>query len=107
MVEWFDRLPDVAVARCRARVRLLALRGHELRRPAAAYLGEGIYELRVRYDRLQLRMLYFFHGTDTIVISHGFAKSTAAVPRNEIERALQYRREFEVEPDRHSTRGPL
>ena len=37
--------------------------GHELKRPAAAYLRDGIYELRPSYQGLHYRLLYFFSST--------------------------------------------
>ena len=44
-------------------IRWLALFGHELRRPKADFLRDGIYELRAREGRANYRVLYFFHGS--------------------------------------------
>src|SRR5207247_8021486 len=101
-LDWFDRLPERAKAQCRARLELLAEQGHQLRRPAADYLRDGIYELRARAGRVQYRMLYFFHGRAAVVISHGITKQGAAVPPIEIERARRRRQAFEVDPQRHA-----
>jgi hypothetical protein len=60
--EWLDALPAKARAKCLNYMRLLAISGHELRRPAADFLRDGIYELRVSYGTVQYRILYFFHG---------------------------------------------
>lgn len=43
--------------------------GHELRRPEADFLRDGIYELRVSLQGQQYRMLYFFHGKVVAVVS--------------------------------------
>jgi hypothetical protein len=45
-------------------VRIERLRdlGHELRRPEADYLRDGIYELRVGLGSVNHRMLYSFTG---------------------------------------------
>jgi len=48
------------------------------------------------------RMLYFFHGQEAIVLSHGIVKQEAAVPPIEITRAVQRRRAFEASPQRHT-----
>jgi phage-related protein len=48
-----------AAAACIAKLRLLAAFGHELRRPNADYLRDGIYELRVRRGKVNYRILYF------------------------------------------------
>lgn len=100
-LEWFDRLPTQAKVQCRVRLQLLADQGHMLRRPAADYLREGIYELRAKANRVQYRMLYFFHGREVVVISHGIIKQQAAVPPIEIERALKRKRAFDAGPQRH------
>jgi phage-related protein len=98
---WFDRLPEKAKVQCRARLEMLADQGHRLRRPAADYLRDGIYELRAKAGRVQHRMLYFFHGRVVVVISHGITKQEAAVPPIEIERARKRKRAFESDPARH------
>ncbi|MGH7740620.1 MAG: type II toxin-antitoxin system RelE/ParE family toxin [Candidatus Eiseniibacteriota bacterium] len=95
-------MPDEARFGCRARLQRLAAMGHAVRRPTAAYLRDGIYELRVRAGRVHLRVLYFFHGRQAIVVTHGFVKKGAGVPTIEIERALQRKQRFEAEPERHS-----
>jgi hypothetical protein len=42
-----------AWANCRARIELLSQLGHELRRPAADILRDGIYELRAKQGHVQ------------------------------------------------------
>src|SRR5216117_3661190 len=96
--DWFDDLPLKAKVQCRARLQLLGDQGHMLRRPAADYLRDGIYELRAKASRIQYRILYFFHGREVVVISHGIVKQQAAVPPVEIERALTRKRAFEGAP---------
>ena len=101
-LDWFDRLPEEAKVKCRARLGLLAEQGHLLRRPAADYLRDGIYELRARAGRVQYRLLYFFHGRQAVVLSHGISKQEAAVPPTEIERARRRKLAFEADPQRHT-----
>ena len=107
IVDWLGKLPERALIRCRARLKLLEAQGHQLRRPAADYLRDGIYELRARAGRVQYRMLYFFHGREAIVVSHGITKGGAAVAVVEIERALARRRAFEANPGQHTYRKVL
>ena len=54
---WLERLPERAYAKGIVRIERLALLGHELRRPEADYLREGIYELRWRLGRVSYRIL--------------------------------------------------
>ena len=76
--------------------------GHELRRPHVEYLeGTDLYELRVKYHRVNLRMLYFFHGRDAVVVSHGFAKE-GKIPPKEIDIATNRMINFKADPERHT-----
>lgn len=63
--DWLEQLlahDRRAFASCAAAIQRLAELGHELRRPQADYLRDGIYELRVKRGRVNYRLLYFFHG---------------------------------------------
>jgi phage-related protein len=68
VVEWLRELNATnskAFDKCRAAIARLALLGHELRRPEADYLRDGIYELRVRVGSVNYRLLYFFSWTNS------------------------------------------
>jgi hypothetical protein len=112
-LEWMDN-PRKVPAKVRAtlfvRVERLAELGHELRRPEAAPLRDGIYELRVEHQRVNYRLLYFFHQRKVpaedetamlTAIALGLTKE-AAVPDTEIERAIRFRKRFESDPDGHT-----
>lgn len=101
-LDWFGGLPVKAKVQCRARLQLLAEQGHHLRRPAADFLRDGIYELRAKAGGTNYRMLYFFHGREAVVVSHGLIKQQAIVPPIEIERALRRKRAFTAAPVRHT-----
>ncbi len=103
LLDWLGALPHAAQDRCTERIERLHKLGHLLRRPEADYLRDGIYELRVRRERINYRMLYFFHGQETAVLSHGLIKQQAAVPPHEIERAMARKRAFQRDPKRHTT----
>jgi len=94
------RKDQKAAAKCVARIELLAEMGHELRRPIADFLRDGIYELRVRKGSVNYRVLYFFHGKDVAILAHALTKE-ADVPEVEIERALRRKAKFEANPDMH------
>jgi len=106
LLVWLNDLPEKARFKCLGRLRLLAHERHQLRRPAADYPRDGIYELRARESRVQYRMLHFFHGHFSIVVSHGFTKREAAVPPTEIERALRRKIAFESDPPGHTYGRP-
>lgn len=101
--DWLHRLQRTdrsAFAKCVARIRLLAEHGHELRRPVADFLRDGIHELRVRAGRVNYRILYFFHGREVVVLAQGLTKESA-VPDADIERALERKRAYERAPGAH------
>ena len=105
ILEWLDSLPARAQDKCTVRIERLSELGHELRRPEADYLGDGIYELRAKRGRVNLRMLYFFRGRVAAVVSHGFAKQQARVPVRDIRLAVKRKVAFESDPKRHTYRG--
>ncbi|MDQ7783374.1 MAG: type II toxin-antitoxin system RelE/ParE family toxin [Desulfomonilaceae bacterium] len=59
LIDWFGRLPPKVRVKCMAWLKRLETFGHELQRPDADYLRDGIYELRVGLQGLNYRMLYF------------------------------------------------
>jgi phage-related protein len=87
--------------KCRVRIERLRDLGHELRRPEADYLRDGIYELRVGLQGMNYRLLYFFHGRVAAVLVHGLVKERE-VPRRDIEEAIRRKRKFELDPERHT-----
>jgi len=100
-LEWLDSLPEKALDKCRVRIERLEALGHELRRPEADLLRDGIYELRVGLRHVNYRMLYFFHGRNAAVLSHGLVKA-AEVPTKEIAKAIERKRKFERNPKAHT-----
>jgi phage-related protein len=106
VLEWLDELDQPkAVAKCLAMIERLREMGHELRRPEADYLRDGIHELRIRHGRVNYRLLYFFHRRIAAVISHGITKEDV-VPPKEIERAVERMERFVADPDRHTHKEP-
>jgi phage-related protein len=97
MVEWLDSLSRKAGQKCVARLVRLRGLGHELRRPEADYLRDGIYELRASFQGVHYRMLYFFHGTAAVIVSHGITKERE-VPFREIDLAIRRKALFEEDP---------
>jgi len=99
--DWLEGIPKKAQAKCLVKLGRLETVGHELRRPEADYLRDGIYELRVRFQSVNYRMLYFFHGRTVAVVSHGVVKEKA-VPPKEIDLAVSRKQKFEAAPKAHS-----
>jgi len=58
-LQWIEDLPPKVQTKCALRLDPLAEIGHELRRPEADFLRNGIYELRASYQGVNYRMLIF------------------------------------------------
>jgi len=104
VVNWLRELlrtNERAWSNCRARIELLAQSGHELRRPAADYLRDGIYELRAKQGHVQYRLLYFFHGREVAILAHSLTKEDK-IPVVDIERAIKRKKLFEANPKEHT-----
>ena len=93
-----------AWGKARLRIERLGLLGHEMRRPEADHLRDGVYELRITTGREHYRLLYFFHER-AAVVSH-LIKKERRVPDVEIARALEHLAEVAGDWDRHVTVGP-
>ena len=95
LLKWLDGLPAKVQIKCAERIDRLGELGHELRRPEADFLRDGIYELRASYQSVHYRMLYFFAGKAVVVVSHGLRKEREVPPR-EIELAIDRKRKVEA-----------
>ncbi len=98
---WLRSLPTQITRKCLAAMMRLESLGYELRRPEADYLADGIYELRVRFGHVNYRLLYFYHGRNIVVISHGVIKEQRVDPRD-IDRAIERRAMYMRDPARRS-----
>jgi len=109
VVDWLRELNATnprAFDKCRAAIARLALLGHELRRPEADYLRDGIHELRIRLGSVNYRLLYFFHGRTLSVVAHGLTKE-AVVPATDIKRAIARKAAYTAHPAAHTYRGEI
>jgi len=103
VLDWLLKLKPKAQEKCMTRLDRLGALGHELRRPEAEYLRDGIHELRIGFEHVNYRILYFFHGRDAVVVSHGIMKERA-VPPIEIERAIRRKAMYNADPGWHGLR---
>jgi phage-related protein len=103
-LDWLETLPEKAHAKGTTRIERLEEMGHELRRPEADYLADGIYELRWRFQSVNYRVLYFFHGREAVILSHGFTKE-GRVPPREIDLAIRRKVAFQRSPEACSHEG--
>ena len=104
--DWLQSLHKKIREKAELRMERLAYLGHELRRPEADYLRDGIYELRWRHQFTHYRLLYFFHGREIVVLTEGLTKQ-GEVPETSIELAIIRKKRFEENPQKHAFYGEL
>ncbi len=73
---------------------LLEYFGPQLRYPHTSEISEGIFELRFKGQKGQIRILFFFYYDKQIVLIHGFVKKTQKIPKKEINIAKQRKAEY-------------
>ena len=83
--EFIDRLSLKEQAKVFAYIVELRNQGHNLHRPMAGYLGNGIYELRPRDNRI----FYFFFLRDSGVLVHATRKKTDKIPQEDLNLCLK------------------
>jgi len=102
--EWLEELAArhaKAHKKCLAYLLQLRAEGHDLRRPIAAPLRDGVYELRPSYQGVHYRILYGFAGTGLVVVSHGTTKE-ARVSSRDIDRAVRRLEAYHKNPEKHA-----
>jgi hypothetical protein len=99
-LDWLDWQDEKVQDKCLVKIERLAELGHELRRPEADDLRDGIYELRVRHRNVNYRMLYFFNER-AAVISNGLTKEDV-VPDQDIDLAVLRKATFARNRQRHT-----
>ena len=69
--------------------------GNQLKEPYSKPVGDGIFELRVSFANDITRIFYFFWVGRRIILTNGFIKKTQKTPRNMIELAKSYKKDYE------------
>jgi phage-related protein len=105
LMDWLadlEKRQRKAFDKCLFMLDLLRQYGHELRRPHADLLRDGVYELRTRVRRLNFRILYGFVGKDIVLVSHGITKERE-VPDLDIELAVKRLALYHQNPTRYAS----
>jgi len=103
-LEWLENIEQQnrkVYEKCRSYLQRLADFGHELRRPTADLLRDGVYELRFAYLGVNYRILYGFVGKDLVLVSHGITKEKK-VPAKEIDLARTRLEKFGTNPKKYA-----
>ena len=91
---FLDSLENRSRAKASVMLSLLSEFGNDLREPYSKYIGDGIFELRIKQSNNHVRILYFFFTGKKIILTNGFIKKTAKTPPSEIKLAKNYKDEY-------------
>ena len=74
----------------------LNLLKHENRIPSkfVKHICDGLYELRTGFNGNIYRVFFIFDDGNIVVLFNGFQKKTQKTPKNEIEKALQIKKDY-------------
>ncbi len=92
--EFLDSLTNEEKVFIRRAIQRLEEFGNQLQRPYAAPLRDHIMELRKRTHQGNVRLLYFFFDGEKFIITHGFKKKSDKVPASEIDKAIEFRKDY-------------
>lgn len=76
-------------------LRILEDEGPSLREPYSKAMGNGLFELRIKFASDIARVFYFFMVGQKIIVTNGYIKKRQKTDRNELERAYRYKAEYE------------
>ena len=80
---------------------LLEEYGNQLREPYSKPIGEGLFELRVKFASDISRIFYFFVVGNKIVLTNGFIKKAMKTPKAELTLARKYKADYEGRTSLH------
>lgn len=94
--EFINNLPKHEQTKVFAYIEELKKQGYNLRRPLAGYLGDGIYELRPKNNRI----FYFFFQKNNVILIHCIKKKTDKIPVRDLELCKKRKLQVEIETNK-------
>jgi len=92
---FLDSLEPNMRAKAVDNIAILAEFGNMLREPYVKNIGNGLFELRIRFAGDITRIFYFFAKGKLIILTNGFVKKTQKTPDREKQMAIKYKAEYE------------
>lgn len=80
-------------------LRILEDEGTNLREPYSKHMGNGLFELRIKFASDIARVFYFFVVGSKIIVTNGYTKKQQKADPRELERAYHYKAEYERRRD--------
>lgn len=93
--EFLDSLAIKMRAKSLYGLAILEEYGNHLREPYSKALGDGLFELRIKFASDITRIFYFFVVDNRIILTNGFVKKTMKTPKAELDLARKYKADYE------------
>ncbi len=92
VLEYFLKLPSSQQDKLHILFKLMGNIGKIFNKEKFNFEGDGIFAFKPQPDRF----LCFFYSGGKIIVTNGFVKKQDKLPREEKERALIYKKEYEM-----------
>lgn len=93
--EFLDSLDTKVRSKALRGLSLLEEFGNQLREPYSKQVGDGLFELRIKFASDISRLFYFFVIDNRIIVTNGFVKKTTKTPKSELDLARKYKADYE------------
>ena len=93
--EFLDSLDKKMRAKAIYGLSILEEYGNTLREPHSKSMGDGLFELRIKFAGDISRIFYFFVVDNKIILTNGFIKKTLKTPKAELDLARKYKADYE------------
>lgn len=105
METFMNQLDPAMKAKTLSVISLLKENGNMLREPFSTHIDKGIFELRVKVGNDINRIFYFFRKGKVVLLTNGYIKKSQKMDKGEYEKALFYKRDYEMRYERSIGRG--
>ena len=93
--EFIHNLDIKLKAKAYKEIEILEEFGTQIKMPYSRPMQDGIFELRIQSSNNLARVFYFFVVNKKIILTNGFIKKTPKTPPSEIQKALEYKADYE------------
>ena len=62
---------------------------------------KGLYEIRLKHGRINIRVFCFFYRNKLIVLANAFHKKAGKTPNEQIKQAIRIKKEYEEEKQQY------
>ena len=93
--DFLNSLDKKMLAKSLHSIAILEEFGNALREPHSKPMGDGLFELRIKFSSDISRIFYFFVVDNKIILTNGFVKKTMKTPKAELDLARKYKADYE------------